>query len=56
MKILQNVMEELDTDEKITGMSALITLLKNSKPLVVKVLAVLQLCHTFCSKYAKRGL
>jgi len=41
MNILQNVMEELDTDEKIAGMSTLITLLKNSKPLLVKVLAVL---------------
>lgn len=41
MKILRNVMEELDTDEKIAGMSVLITLLKNSKPLLVKGLAVL---------------
>lgn len=41
MNILQNVMEELDTDEKIAGMSTLITLIKNSKLLLVKVLAVL---------------
>jgi len=41
MKILQNIMEELDTDEKIAGMSTLITLLGNSKPLLVKRLAVL---------------